>query len=179
MNFLRLELKCLNFYCFMLQSQKMKCLVLSRYPHSDPHIKVIRRFGSFHRQDSCEELYRSQKGYYTENHYEYMEGSLQGCSNPLSRFEISCNPVIPMVVFGIPHLAQTSNPESRSDFDLKSRKTYWIPSMASNASFHFRWLAGHVPQHETPDSYALQIDHGIIDFRPSFLLKSVEVLYPS
>ena len=32
----------------MLQSQKMKCLVLSRYPHSDPHIKVIRRLGSFH-----------------------------------------------------------------------------------------------------------------------------------
>ena len=52
MNFLLLVLKCLNFYCFILQSQKMKCLVLSRYPHSDPHIKVIRRFGSFYMNSS-------------------------------------------------------------------------------------------------------------------------------
>ena len=36
----------------MLQSQKMKCLVLSRYPHSDPQIKVIRRFGSFYVKNS-------------------------------------------------------------------------------------------------------------------------------
>ena len=36
-NFLQLVLKCLKFNCFMLQSQKMKCLVLSWYPHSDPH----------------------------------------------------------------------------------------------------------------------------------------------
>ncbi len=34
--FLLLVLKCLKFYFFMLQSQKIKCLVLSRYPHSDP-----------------------------------------------------------------------------------------------------------------------------------------------
>ena len=26
------------FNCFMLQSQKMKCLVLSRYPYSDPQV---------------------------------------------------------------------------------------------------------------------------------------------
>ena len=31
-NFLLLVLKCLKFNCFMLQSQKIKCLVLSRYP---------------------------------------------------------------------------------------------------------------------------------------------------
>ena len=36
-NFLLLMLKCLKFNCFMLQSQKIKCLVLSRCPHSDPH----------------------------------------------------------------------------------------------------------------------------------------------
>ena len=35
-NFLLLVLKCLQFDCFMLQSQKMKCLVISMYPHSDP-----------------------------------------------------------------------------------------------------------------------------------------------
>ena len=35
-NFLLLVLKCLKFYCFMLQSLKIKCLVLWRYPHSDP-----------------------------------------------------------------------------------------------------------------------------------------------
>ena len=52
MNFLLLVLKCLNFYCFILQSQKMKCLVLSRYPHSDPYIKVIRRFSSFYMNNS-------------------------------------------------------------------------------------------------------------------------------
>ena len=52
MNFLLLVLKCLNFYFFMLQSQNMKCLVLSRYPHSNPHIKVIRRFGSFYMKNS-------------------------------------------------------------------------------------------------------------------------------
>ena len=40
-------------------------------------------------------------------------------------------------------------------------------------------LADHVAQHETPDCYAVQIDHGIVDFSPSFLLKSIEVLYPS
>ena len=31
-NFLLSVLKCLKFNCFMLQSQKIKCLVLSRYP---------------------------------------------------------------------------------------------------------------------------------------------------
>ena len=31
-NLLLLVLKCLKFNCFMLQSQKMKCLLLSRYP---------------------------------------------------------------------------------------------------------------------------------------------------
>ena len=35
-NFILLELKCVKFNCFMLQSQKMKCLVLSRYPFLDP-----------------------------------------------------------------------------------------------------------------------------------------------
>ena len=34
--FLLLVLKCLKFNCLMLQSQKIKCLLLSRYPHSDP-----------------------------------------------------------------------------------------------------------------------------------------------
>ena len=29
-------LKCLKFNCFILQIQKVKSLVLSRYPHSDP-----------------------------------------------------------------------------------------------------------------------------------------------
>ena len=38
-NFLLLVLKCLKFYCFMLQSLKIKCLVLSRYPHSDPLLR--------------------------------------------------------------------------------------------------------------------------------------------
>ena len=33
---LLLVFKCLNFNYFMLQSQKIKCLVLSRYLHSDP-----------------------------------------------------------------------------------------------------------------------------------------------
>ena len=32
--FLLLVLKCLKFNCLMLE--KMKCFVLSRYPHSDP-----------------------------------------------------------------------------------------------------------------------------------------------
>ena len=35
-NFLLLVLKYLKFNCFMLQRPKIKCLVLSRYPHSDP-----------------------------------------------------------------------------------------------------------------------------------------------
>ncbi len=39
-NFLLLVIKCLKFYCFMLQSQKIKCLVLSKYPHSDPPIAL-------------------------------------------------------------------------------------------------------------------------------------------
>ena len=45
-NFLLLMLKCLKFNCFMLQSQKIKCLVLSRCPHSDPHINqcLIRKY---------------------------------------------------------------------------------------------------------------------------------------
>ena len=34
-NFFLLVLKCLKFNCFMLQSQQIKCLVLSRCPHSD------------------------------------------------------------------------------------------------------------------------------------------------
>ena len=33
-------LKCLKFNCFVLLSQKIKCLVLSRYPSSDPQ-KVL------------------------------------------------------------------------------------------------------------------------------------------
>ena len=33
-------LKCLKFNCFMLQSQKIKCLVLSRSPHSDPLLRL-------------------------------------------------------------------------------------------------------------------------------------------
>ena len=37
-NFLLLVLKCLKFNCFMLQRQKMKCWVLSRYPHSHPQL---------------------------------------------------------------------------------------------------------------------------------------------
>ena len=31
-------LKCLKFNCFMLEREKMKCLVLSRFPHSQPPI---------------------------------------------------------------------------------------------------------------------------------------------
>ena len=120
MNFLLLVLKCLNFYCFMLQSQKMKCLVLSRYPHSDPHTKVIRRFGSFymknsiaHRRAIIQKTIMSTWGLPCRVlHFRNL--------NP----KISCNPVIPLVVFGIPPLAQTSNPESRPDFAFKSRKTY-------------------------------------------------------
>ena len=38
-----LVLKYLKFDCFMLQSQKMKCLVLLRYPHSDALVDTIRR----------------------------------------------------------------------------------------------------------------------------------------
>ena len=41
MDFLLLVLNCLKFYCFMLQSLKIKCLVLLRYPHSDPQIDVL------------------------------------------------------------------------------------------------------------------------------------------
>ena len=39
-------LKCLKFNCFMLQSQKMKCLVLSRYPHSDPQGRKWKKRGT-------------------------------------------------------------------------------------------------------------------------------------
>ena len=40
-NVLLLMLKCLKFNCFMLRSQKIKCLVLSRCPHSDPHTSAV------------------------------------------------------------------------------------------------------------------------------------------
>ena len=35
-----LVLKWLKINCLMLYSQKNKCLVLSKYPHSDPHVAV-------------------------------------------------------------------------------------------------------------------------------------------
>ena len=38
-----LVLKYLKFDCFILQSQKMKWLVLLRYPHSDALVDTIRR----------------------------------------------------------------------------------------------------------------------------------------
>ena len=41
-NFLLLALNCLKFICFMLQSQKMKCLVLSMYLYSYPLLIVIK-----------------------------------------------------------------------------------------------------------------------------------------
>ena len=39
-NFLMLVLKWLKINCLMLYSQKNKCLVLSKYPHSDPQVKL-------------------------------------------------------------------------------------------------------------------------------------------
>ena len=44
--FLVLVLKRLKFNCFMLQSQKMRCLVLSRYPQKDPPERLCISFSS-------------------------------------------------------------------------------------------------------------------------------------
>ena len=135
MNFLLLVLKCLNFYCFILQSQKMKCLVLSRYPHSDPHIKVIRRFGSFYMNTlSLTEglLYRKPLWI----HGRFPEGFFISVISTRN-FVQSRNPD---GCFW--HPTSRTNFQSRvsPDFALKSRKAYWLPSVASNASFHFRWF---------------------------------------
>ena len=43
-NFLMLVLKWLKINCLMLYSEKIKCLVLSKYPHSDPLMQPIKTF---------------------------------------------------------------------------------------------------------------------------------------
>ena len=40
----------------------------------------------------------------------YTEDPQKGSSIPQSRPKISCNPVVPRVIFGIPHLAHSLNP---------------------------------------------------------------------
>ena len=45
-----------------------------------------------------------------------------GFFNPVFRPKISSNPVIPMVIFGIPPPAHTFSPESRPNFALKKMK---------------------------------------------------------
>ena len=48
----------------------------------------------------------------------------QKCSSiPQSRPKIPCNPVVPNVIFGIPHPAHSLNPSSLPDFALKSRNS--------------------------------------------------------
>ena len=42
-NVLLFVFKCLKFNCFMLQNQKMKCLVLLRNPHFRPSFKPLQR----------------------------------------------------------------------------------------------------------------------------------------
>ena len=86
---------------------ELKCLVLSRYTHSDPHIIVIRRFGSFYMMKSISHR--------------------RAIKTIMSTWRVPCRVLQsrnPDGCFWHPTPCATSNPESRPDFAFKSR----IPS---------------------------------------------------